>query len=72
MLIVTSLTGAQYLCRPPIVEQNARTNGCGHGNSRNEDDTQINHDFDVVYCNEEVWSEMMTILVDAMSFIDAE
>ena len=49
-----------------------RTNGCGHGNNRNEDDTRINHDFDVVYCDEEVWSEMTTILVDIMSFVDAE
>ena len=49
-----------------------KTNGCAHDNNRNEDDSRINHDFDVVKRNEEVWSEMSTILVDVMSFIDTE
>ena len=49
-----------------------RTKGGGHGNNRNEDNTRMNHDFDVVYYNEEVRSEMTTILVDIMSFVDAE
>ena len=49
-----------------------KTNGCGHGNDWNEDDTGFDHNFDVVHGNEEVRPEMMTMLVDVVSFIDAE